>query len=195
MPNDLPLVIPAFEAATKALRTSSEVEAAIAQTKDEADLRIKEQIQLTETPSPSFKEGERAKVFSALLKNAGLEDITVDCVGNVISRIKGEGNGPVLVIAAHMDTVFPEGTPIKVRQEGTRYFAPGISDDACGLANLLQVVRSIKGNNIKTVGDIVVVGTVGEDAMVTFAEARISGTHPMTTMALSLWILPLATES
>ncbi len=163
MPNDLPLVIPAFEAATKALCASPLVKAAIDQAKTEADCRIKEQIQLTETPSPSFKEGERAKVFSELLKKAGLEEISIDRVGNVISRIKGEGNGPVLVIAAHMDTVFPEGTPIKVRQEGTRYFAPGISDDACGLANLLQVVRSIKANGIKTVGDIVVAGTVGEE--------------------------------
>ncbi len=163
MPNDLPMSIPSFEAATKALRESPQVEAALTQAIKEANLRVKEQIELTETPSPSFKEGARAKVFSALLKKAGLQEAATDSVGNVISRIKGVGHGPVLVIAAHLDTVFPEGTPIHVRQEGTKYFAPGISDDACGLANLLQVVRSIKSNNIKTVGDIVVVGTVGEE--------------------------------
>ena len=160
---DLPLRLPSCRQAVAALQANTAVQKALSQIEAQAGRRIEEQIALTETPAPSFAEEERARLFKSLLKKAGLPDVHFDAVGNVIGRMKGTGSGPVLVIGAHLDTVFPAGTEIKVRQEGTRYFAPGISDDACGLANLLQVVRAITENGIRPTGDIVFVGTLGEE--------------------------------
>ncbi len=145
------------------LRACPMVEKGLAQAEEQQQKRIDEQIQLTEVPAPPFHEEERAKVFAQLLTKAGIPGVHQDEIGNVIGRLKGTGNGPTLVIGAHIDTVFKEGTPIKVTQEGTTYYAPGISDDAAGLASLLQVARSITEQGIKTVGDIVFVGTLGEE--------------------------------
>ncbi len=145
------------------LRACPAVEKGLAQAEEQHQQRINEQVQLTEVPAPPFHEEERAKVFAQLLAAAGIPDVHQDQIGNVIGRLKGIGNGPTLVIGAHIDTVFKEGTPIKVSQEGTKYFAPGISDDAAGLVSLLQVARSITQQGIKTVGDIVFVGILGEE--------------------------------
>jgi tripeptide aminopeptidase len=83
----------------------------------------------------------------------------------VIAVRKGSGSGPVLVVSAHLDTVFPEGTDVKVKIKGNRYEAPGIYDDGRGLASLLSVMRALNHTNLKTLGDIVFVGTVGEEEL------------------------------
>ena len=97
------------------------------------------------------------------MKALGLKDVHVDEIGNVIGRRPGRGDGPVLAIGAHMDTVFPEGTPIKVRREGDRYWAPGIADNCCGLRCLLETIRAFEETGVETEGDIWFVGTVGEE--------------------------------
>lgn len=147
----------------KTLRANPQVEAAIQTAVTEQEKRIADQIKLTEVPAPPFHEEERAKVLLQMFKEYGLTDVKQDAIGNVIGRRKGSGNGPTLVIGAHIDTVFPAGTDCKVRKEGTIYHAPGISDDAAGLASMLQVIRCLNENNIQTVGDIVFVGTLGEE--------------------------------
>ncbi len=158
-----PILTPAVEAAIKNLNKNESVRNALAQAVEQQELRVKEQCDLTLVPSPPFGEEKRADYFAKLLVDAGLDNVHKDAIGNVIGRHKGTGDGPVLVIGAHLDTVFPAGTPIALKQEGTVYYAPGISDDAAGLASLLQVVRSIKDNGIRTIGDIVFVGTLGEE--------------------------------
>ena len=160
---NFPICTPECESVVKTLLANPTVAAAIKQAETEHEKRIAEQIELVETPAPPFKEEKRAAVFAKMLHEAGIEDVKQDALGNVIGRYKGTGAGPVLVVGAHLDTVFPEGTPIKVRKEGSVYYAPGISDDAAGLASLLQVVRAITTQKIETVGDIVFVGTLGEE--------------------------------
>lgn len=147
----------------KTLRADPQVEAALNTAVKEQEKRIADQIKLTEVPAPPFHEEERAKVLLSMFKEYGLTDVKQDAIGNVIGRRKGTGNGPTLVIGAHIDTVFPAGTNCKVTKEGDIYRAPGISDDAAGLASMLQVIRCLNENNIKTVGDIVFVGTLGEE--------------------------------
>ena len=131
--------------------------------KKEQPKRVADQIALTEIPAPPFGEQERAKFFAQMLRDAGLTDVKQDALGNVIGRWKGTGEGPVLLIGAHLDTVFNDVTEIKVRKEGTKYYAPGISDDAAGLACVLQVARTLVASGIETIGDIVFVGTLGEE--------------------------------
>ncbi|HET9132068.1 MAG TPA: M20/M25/M40 family metallo-hydrolase, partial [Terriglobia bacterium] len=76
---------------------------------------------------------------------------------------KGVGNGPLIAIAAHLDTVFPEGTKIKVKKEGTRLLAPGVGDDTRGLAVMLGIIRAMDNAKIQTTSDILFVGDVGEE--------------------------------
>ncbi|MCT1578941.1 M20/M25/M40 family metallo-hydrolase [Oceanobacillus kimchii] len=126
-------------------------------------LTLKEQIQLTEIPAPPFKEQKRAIKFQKMLIQHGLEHVHIDEEGNVFGIRKGTGNGPRLVISAHLDTVFPEGTDTRVSEKEGKFFAPGIGDDTRGLAEVLSIVRALTQSNINTIGDIIIGGTVGEE--------------------------------
>ena len=100
-----------------------------------------------------------------MLKAHGLTDVEMDAEGNVMGLRRGTGpaGGKVVVLAAHLDTVFPEGTPIKVRREGTKLHAPGVGDDTHSLAVLLAYVRALDAAKIRTKRDILFVGNVGEE--------------------------------
>ena len=129
------------------------------------DRLIAEIIKLTEIPAPPFKEAVRAAAYRDMLEEAGLKDVEIDAEGNAMGVYPGTGpvGEPVVMIAAHLDTVFPEDTPIKVRREGTRLYAPGIGDDTRSAAVLLAYARAMKESGIKTQYDIVFVGNVGEE--------------------------------
>jgi acetylornithine deacetylase/succinyl-diaminopimelate desuccinylase-like protein len=123
---------------------------------------VEELIELTEIPAPPFGETLRGSAYLSKLRALGLEDPIRDVAGNIIGRRRGAG-GPVLAVAAHLDTVFPEGTDVTVRLNGTRLSAPGIGDDTAGLVTLLAVIRALNAANIQTTSDILFVGDVGEE--------------------------------
>ena len=127
------------------------------------DRIIADLVTITEIPAPPFKEERRAAAFAQMLRDAGLADVTIDEEGNVLALRPGTTDGPVFVVSAHLDTVFPEGTPITVTREGDRLFAPGIGDDSLGLASILAWVRVLEQQNIATRQPILFVGTVGEE--------------------------------
>ena len=123
-----------------------------------------EQLELCEIPSPTFKEEKRARSLMQRLEAYGLTDVKMDEIGNVIGVRKGTmANGPILVLGAHMDSVFPEGTDVTVKKDGIRYSAPGIGDNCSGLRCILQILRCFEEAKIQTQGDIWFVGTVGEE--------------------------------
>ena len=126
---------------------------------------VNELIQLTEIPAPPFGEGPRAQAYLAMLKDAGLENVEMDAEGNVMGLRRGKSGGavPLLAVAAHLDTVFPAGTDVKVKRSGTRLVAPGIGDDTRGLAFLLALIRAMRDGKVETAGDILFVGNVGEE--------------------------------
>jgi len=127
------------------------------------DQVIADLIRITETPAPPFKEDKRAALFAQMLRDAGLADVTIDEEGNVLALRPGREDVPVFVVSAHLDTVFPEGTPIKVTRDGDRLLAPGIGDDSLGLASILAWVRLLEANDISTRQPVLFVGTVGEE--------------------------------
>lgn len=131
----------------------------------EHDRIVQDIVTLTEIPAPPFKEKARGTAYMEMLRAAGLTDVEMDAEGNVMGLRRGTGpaGGPLVVIAAHLDTVFPENTPVKVRREGTKLFAPGIGDDTRSLAVLLGYVRAMDAAKIKTAQDILFVGNVGEE--------------------------------
>jgi acetylornithine deacetylase/succinyl-diaminopimelate desuccinylase-like protein len=141
------------------------VKAALQSLRDDDDRTLREQIAIAQIPSPPYKETARAQDFAARLLAAGLTDVSIDATGNVIGKRKGSGRGPLLVISAHLDSVFPEGSDVTVKQNGARYSGMGIIDDARGLAALLSVLRAMESAKLRTVGELWFVGTVGEEAL------------------------------
>ncbi len=125
---------------------------------------VEDGIKLTEIPAPPFKEEVRAREFEKMLRAAGLSDVRIDEEGNVLGVRKGtRSDGKFVVVSAHLDTVFPPGTDVKVKRQGTRLMAPGIGDDTQSLAVLTGFVRAMKEANVRTRDDILFVGTVGEE--------------------------------
>jgi tripeptide aminopeptidase len=130
---------------------------------DEHERTVADIIRLTEIEAPSFNEAVRAQTWFEMAQAHGLTDLETDAEGNVTGIRRGIGNGPLICVAAHLDTVFPVGTDVKVRREGTKLFAPGIGDDTRSLAVLLAWKRAIDAAGIETRADILFVADVGEE--------------------------------
>ena len=165
-PSELAAVHADVAAAAAKLKADQRIADCLEAVKRDADLTLKDQIALTEIESPPFHETVRGQDLMRRLKELGLTEVSMDSEGNVIGIRRGtlKGEGPHLVLAAHQDTVFPAGTDVKVRiDENGVCHAPGISDDARGLAVILQVLRTLQEKKIETVGDIYFTCTVGEE--------------------------------
>lgn len=124
---------------------------------------VEEQIALCQIPAPPFKEAARAADFKRRLEALGLRNVRIDAEGNVIGERPGEPGGPTVVVSGHLDTVFPEGTDVTVKREGTRLRGPGIGDDCRGLAVVLATARALDAAKVRTRGTLLFVGTVGEE--------------------------------
>jgi acetylornithine deacetylase/succinyl-diaminopimelate desuccinylase-like protein len=126
---------------------------------------VGDQIAICEIPAPSYKEEERTKYLCAAFKKLGLKNVTVDSVGNVLGIRPGIENGPKLVVAAHIDTVFPNETDIKVKENDGKLYGPSIADDSRGVAELLSLIRAFNETCIETLGDVVFCGDVCEEGL------------------------------
>ena len=142
---------------------SSKFKTATALIESEHERFVSELIELTEIPAPPFKEKVRGQAYLEKLRQLGLADVEMDPEGNVLGVRKGIGGAPMLAILAHLDTVFPEGTNVKVKREGSILKAPGVGDDTRGLALMLQVIRAMDAAKFQTQSDILFVGNVGEE--------------------------------
>jgi acetylornithine deacetylase/succinyl-diaminopimelate desuccinylase-like protein len=123
------------------------------------------QVHVCEIPAPPFKEENRGRELARLFTELGLKDVRTDKAGNVIGVRPGKAARPNLVFSAHLDTVFPEGTSVKVTREGDVMKAPGIGDDCRGLAVMLGVIRALNDAHVETPGTITFVADVGEEGL------------------------------
>jgi tripeptide aminopeptidase len=158
----VPVMAGAQDAAIKPLIDSPAFKTATAFIEKEQPRFVKELIELTEIPAPPFKEERRAKRYLEMLRETGLSDVEMDAEGNVMGVRRGSGGGMVAVVA-HIDTVFPEGTDVKVKRDGTRLMAPGVGDNTRGAALMLAVIRAMNAGKFQTADDILFVGNVGEE--------------------------------
>lgn len=126
---------------------------------------IERLITLTEIPAPPFAEDVRALEMQQRLRVAGLDDVRIDAVGNVIARRPGELGGRTVAVVAHLDTVFPADMEIKVRREGERLYAPGIGDNTRALVVMLSLIEAMDAHDLKTRDDILFIGSVGEEGL------------------------------
>jgi acetylornithine deacetylase/succinyl-diaminopimelate desuccinylase-like protein len=121
-----------------------------------------QQARLTEIPAPPFQEGPRAAAVKTLLADAGL-NTQIDSTGSVIGELPGLNEKEIVMLSAHLDTVFPAGTDVRVRREGSRLLAPGISDNGTGLAALVAIARAMHEAQIKPQRTVMFVADVGEE--------------------------------
>ena len=123
------------------------------------------QVKLFEIPAPPFKEEKRAAAVKALFEQYGLKNVFIDKIGNVVGTRPGAKPRPNILIEAHLDTVFPEGTDVTVHREVNVLKAPGIGDDTRGLAALLATIRALQEAKVQTPGTITFAADVGEEGL------------------------------
>lgn len=145
------------------ITASPQFKAAVAAFGHDHDQFVQDLITLTEIPAPPFGERERGQYFLKRLSEFGLENVEMDPEGNTMGVLRGRKHGRLLAIAAHLDTVFPAGTDVKVKREGTTLRAPGVSDDTHALALILAMLRSMRTAHLEPENDILFIGDVGEE--------------------------------
>ena len=120
---------------------------------------------LAQIPSPTGEEGARARYMQRQFEIMGLEGVHIDSLGNVLASFGSPKARPRVLLSAHLDTVFPIGTPLAIKQEGERLVGPGVHDDARGLAVLLGVAEALTRGRVPLKGSLLFAGTVGEEGL------------------------------
>ena len=152
-------------AAVRSLLVDSKVQAALDFAESNEPRVLDYQVALTEIPAPPFQEQVRARAYAQMFRERGLRQVRTDDEGDVLGLRPGRSAAPLLVLSAHLDTVFPEGTDVSVKRDGALLAAPGIGDDGRGLAVVLGVLDAMNHAAIETEGSILFVGTVGEEGL------------------------------
>lgn len=155
----------AVKQAYKALSANEAVQKALDYMKEHEEESIQQLIELTLIEAPTYHEMKRAEYMAAQYKALGLTDVTIDKNMVVYGTRKGVGNGPVVVLDGHMDTVFPEGTVTEVRREGDFLYAPGVGDDTAALVMNLAILKGMNAAGIQTDGDLIFTATPREEGM------------------------------
>jgi len=158
-------VQPQYRAEIAAIRNNRNVQAAMEHIVAIEPQSRRDLIELTEIPAPPFGEENRARRFAEMLRQAGLSEVTIDDVGNVIGRRPGTSGDRVIAYSAHLDTVFPLETDVTVRFDDEKMYAPGIGDNTRGLVTVLGVLRALQKIGIETDADILFIGNVGEEGL------------------------------
>ena len=115
MTKDFPPLDTSILSAVETLKQNPKVLEGLQLALDETDFAMQEQIEICEVPSPTFEESVRAEEIARRMRKYGLTDVCIDEIGNVIGKLPGCGSGPTIAFGAHIDTVFPAGTEIKVK--------------------------------------------------------------------------------
>ena len=126
---------------------------------------LNEQARLCEIAAPPFAERLRAEAYRAAFERLGLKNVRIDAVGNVIGERPGRAAGPRVVMSAHLDTVFPEGTNVKTTRSGSTIAGPGIADDCRGPGRPARRDSRPERGRLETAGSVTFVGTVGEEGL------------------------------
>jgi tripeptide aminopeptidase len=126
---------------------------------------LAESIRIAEIPAPPFQEAERSAYIARRFREIGLQEVTADDLGNVTGRRPGPAGAPRIMVVSHMDTVFPAGTDVKVRVEGTRAYGPGIRDNSSAVANLINLVQVLDAAQLELPCDLIVAASVGEEGL------------------------------
>ncbi len=139
------------------------IAAALAWLRERSEEALAEQIAFCEVPSPPFGEQARGDHLMQRFTAEGLEDVRRDSEGNIIARVPAQEEGLAVVVAAHLDSVFPPEVHPKVQRRGPILRAPGIGDNARGLTCMLMLARALRQFGLELRRPLILVGTVGEE--------------------------------
>jgi len=156
---------PSYQKEMQSILANAKVQQANQLIQKHDELTLADHILLTEIEAPPFAEEKRAQQFKTMLAEIGVDSVWIDSVGNVLALRKGKTGGKTVVLDAHLDTVFPEGTDVTVKISGDTLSAPGVGDDTRGLAMVLEVLRAMNEADVQTEADILFIGTVGEEGL------------------------------
>ena len=151
--------------ATQKLLKNKKIQGAFDRIEALETLTVARHIELNEIEAPPFKEEKRAKVFADYFAKLELDTVWIDTEGNVLGLMHGSEGKRTVALDAHLDTVFPEGTDVKVRIQNDTLYAPGIGDDTRGLSMLLTIIEALRTEKIQPKDDILFVGSVGEEGL------------------------------
>ncbi|WP_374712155.1 M20/M25/M40 family metallo-hydrolase [Symbiobacterium terraclitae] len=126
---------------------------------------VQEVIAICQIPAPTFHEEQRAAYVARRMVEVGLREVSRDAAGNVIGRLRGRGTGPNLLLAAHLDTVFPVETDVTVRVDGEILRAPGVGDNSASVATMLHAARLLVESDVSLAGDVIFAATCGEEGL------------------------------
>lgn len=155
----------AYKSDIAALKTRPVIQAAFETIISHRAQNNRDMIELNEIPAPPFGEEIRAQRVAEMFREAGLTDVEIDAVGNVVGLRPGRSGAKTIALGAHIDTVFPIETDVTVRREGDTYIAPGIGDNTRGIVVLLSLIKTLEAHNIETEHDLMFVGNIGEEGL------------------------------
>jgi len=120
------------------------------------------QMEMARIGAPPFGESARAAWLAERFREVGLDDVRIDDVGNVFGTHPGFGRRHV-ALSAHIDTVFPANTPLNIRQQGSRIYGPGVSDNGAGVVAMLAIAALFRSVRMRHALPFVFIGNVGEE--------------------------------
>jgi tripeptide aminopeptidase len=165
---DVPLVSPTVQQEIARLAAMPAIRAAFAWLRAEETQFAAWQLEMARIPAPPFGEKARGECFQERFRALGLEDVCTDDVGNVFGvhypkQLTKSPAKQYTALSAHLDTVFPAGTPLNVRQQGNRLYGPGVSDNGAGATALLAVAAALRAAKVALATPILFIGNVGEE--------------------------------
>jgi tripeptide aminopeptidase len=160
--SDMPDVYPSVADEVARLSASPEVRSAFNWFRSHEPQLAHWQVEMARIAAPPFGEAARAAWLAERFRELGLDDVRVDDVGNVFGIHPGFGRRYV-ALSAHIDTVFPAGTPLNVHQQGTRLYGPGVSDNGAGVAAMMAIVALLRSVRLRHAMPFVFIGNVGEE--------------------------------
>ncbi len=155
--------LPAAELSVGSVERLPAVQRALQFFEREREWILQQQIRATSIPAPPFHEEERARYLEEQFRALGLEPVRRDSIGNVLGTRAGADPEHIVLLSAHIDTVFPPGTLVEVRKQGSRWVAPGIADNGAGIAALLALARALQESKLRTHATLLFVANVGEE--------------------------------
>src|ERR1700683_4325259 len=159
---DMPDVAPTVQQEVARLAASPEVRSAFNWLRTQEPQLAQWQMEMARIAAPPFGETARAAWLAERFREVGLDDVRIDDVGNVFGVHPGFGRRYV-ALSAHIDTVFPANTPLNIRQQGSRLFGPGVSDNGAGVTAMLAIAALLRTVRLRHALPFVFIGNVGEE--------------------------------
>jgi acetylornithine deacetylase/succinyl-diaminopimelate desuccinylase-like protein len=122
-------------------------------------------VEIQQIPAPTFEEAKRAEFVCRMFNSEGLKNVSIDAWGNVFGCLKGKSDRKPLIVSAHLDTVFPHESDLRIQRKDGKIYGPGIGDNSLGVAALVGLNWMLRERNINLGADVWFVANVCEEGL------------------------------